>query len=80
MHAILSSLFVRNLLWRGKLLSTLWPEIVFTYFFSPIGAVDQGNFRAVTRKSLTRWKLQRPMFYGASGKDDLRACRSMTPV
>lgn len=38
MHAILSSLFVWNLLRRGKLLSTLWPEIVlffFIYFFPP---------------------------------------------
>lgn len=81
MHAILSSLFVWNLLRRGKLLSTLWPEIVlffFIYFSPPIGAVDRGNFGAVSRKPLPRWKLQRPVFYGASGKDDLRACRSMT--
>lgn len=82
MHAILSRLFVWNLLWRGKLLSTLRPEIAcfFFFFFPPFGAMDQGNFRAATGKTLMRWKLQCSMFYVVPGKDDLCACRSMTPV
>lgn len=81
MHAILSSLFVWNLLWRGKLLCTLGLEIVliFLLLFS-FGAMDQGNFRAITSKPLMRWKLQCSMFYAISGRDDLCACRSMTLI
>lgn len=84
-HVIYACYFVKSVCMesaperQAALYSVARNSIIFFYlFFPPIGAVDRGNFGAVSRKPLPRQKLQRPVFYGASGKDDLRACRSMT--
>lgn len=85
-HVIYACYFVKTVCMesalerQAALYSAARNSLLFLFFFPPFGAVDQGNFRAATGKTLMRWKLQCSMFYVVSGKDDLCACRSMTPV
>lgn len=53
MHAILSSLFVWNLIWKGRqaALYSVARDRNILFIFFPFGAMDQGNFRAVASKS-----------------------------